>query len=296
MWQSLEVVHLVVNNEAEPPSDFGFSQDGQLVVIVHQNEWALECYLETFDRKGQRLADFTCSEQQILTMAFTVGCRLVRAYHHGFNVWDMRSGQQVGHKAFSARNRPRDKGSSVAVIAASRTGTKLAFIPAWLYTMFLYNAHRLQGISKIPLGGNVQRLPAMSVYTNLVWGVWGFMLVCGGCEPTAAMYVHTLLSLQHSADKVGYELVLQSEQQRDGPAILSPDGAFVATNCPRHGIRVYNARTGHGTIEAHAEHGFDQGCADKQRGAGGPRDSVVQLRIITVPRPRSGIHLQAFKL
>ena len=82
---------------------------------------------------------------------------------------------------------------------------------------------------------------------NLVWGVWGFNMVCGGPQThtSAALHVHTLLSLKQLAVGDRYELVLQSKQQRNCPAILIPDGAFRAMYCPQHGIRVYDARTGH---------------------------------------------------
>ena len=245
--QTLLLVTHELSEEFEDASSIlyaRFSFDGKLVVVIS----SLGRGFHVYSRQGQKLSHFEiaadhCSRVQ----TFVQPDRVAVSLGFEFEMWELTSGKLLGTVTPPATHMSGDISFShnhmegLGPVAANRSGSKLAFLPAGSKTLLMYNALTLELLGCVaPSGPDSTPFLDNEVVTGLTWNVWSMLATSCTVE---GGHRHT------SEFKLGpgcNSYRVQSSAVPPGAVLASsPDGAFACNwEFESSTIRVYDTRTG----------------------------------------------------
>ena len=261
-----------------------FSLCSRLVTVVSDRR---EPCFTTYDRSGRILSQFQDGSWDPST-AFARGHRLAIAQPDQVRVWDLQSGQLLGSTealwdeypranaaaamaalaAFAAAPAAADEDDSNSVehqgpppvaqralVAANRSGCKLAFLGASSHALHLYDAVTLEALACLQPAGDIECLAVAARSGYLAWagsGSW-LLLRCPEGNSYAPFQEMGLLKLQDlvvfgaGAGGRSFKQLLHCDSMDEQLQATSPDGRFLCTyqtlRFEAH-IKVYDLRSG----------------------------------------------------
>ena len=248
---SLAVQHITCTSEHESLLRVEFSRCGSLILALWHGYDANESRFEVHDSSGQRIAQFRASGQGFdWQLALTAGNRVAAARSQDFSVWDLRSGQLVGTRGPATPATQGPASGCTGLIAANKTGTKLAFC-AWGSTaVHLHEAVTLEALGVVHPADRV--MPAClesggSQLCGLGWEVgWNCVVRMHGPQRPCGRHhwQDCLLALRLRAGGLYEEMMRNDPPNATLPAV-SPDGVFMCMFSPSAAtIGVYDTRSG----------------------------------------------------
>ena len=232
---------------SDPCQDLGilsFSLDCQHVLVA----WQLAgtecgCRFDAHSLTGRVMCRFTLEELEdgATAPAHAQGNRNAVAFCGMFGVWDGTSGLLLGRRRPGYED-PDDVDQDDArlhhnLIAANKSGTRLAFCKTWAPALWLYDAVSLELLRCLAPGPALRPALVANRLVGLACGVYGWTLMQGRGSDMC-LYI-----CRPGAGHTRYTPTVWCQDQPMQLPAFSPDGAFVAVVCGA-GVQVHDARTG----------------------------------------------------
>ena len=208
-----------------------WSPDSTLVLVPHQGDAG--CFLRVHTRSGQLLADIRIPDLLLghgrqPSWAYAAHGRVAVARQDDFVVWQLPAGQLQDTAGPGAVGKAaKDGGRIDSLIAASPTGTKLAFLAARTKFLHIFDALTLTALATFSPAGRAGAAAKGDKRFGMVWSVYGWLMLSGPWsqwenDKLASVHAHTARA--HSSK---YALTLRHGHPSDQQPALSPDGAFL---------------------------------------------------------------------
>ena len=250
-WGMNNIMRMHGSAAAEVTYNASWSPDSSLISMLHQEDAG--CFLRVHGRSSQLLADVRVPDLLLghgrpPSLAHAAHGRVAVARQDDFGVWQIPSGQLLGIVGPGVVGKAsKDGGRIDSLIAASPTGTKLAFLAARTKFLHVYDAVTLTALATFSPAGRAGAAAKADKRFGMVWGVYGWLMLSGPWserenDKLASVHAHTARA--HSNK---YALTLRHGHPSDQKPALSPDGAFlcVCTCEPRViSLKVYRTNSG----------------------------------------------------
>ena len=143
--------HMMLPDIALAPGHLTFAPDSQHIVVAWTSDDGT-CGCDIHNRQGHRVAQYELGAVRygaVTPPAFARDNRVAFACGNSLVVWDLLSGQHLGTWQPLNDTAPEGSLENNGVVAANKTGSKLAFVAAHACDLYLYNAVTLARLGSV---------------------------------------------------------------------------------------------------------------------------------------------------
>ena len=177
--------HMVLPDMRSVPGVLSFAPDGQHILVVWSRLGPQICGCDVHSHQGQRVAHFELEDVNngsTTPPAFARDNRVAFACGSSLTVWDLLSGQHLGTRRPLCDAVPEggwEEGDleDNGLVAANRTGCKLAFVAANACDVHLYDAATLAKLGCVRAHAGVQSRLGFGNAHALEYGIYGWFLL-----------------------------------------------------------------------------------------------------------------------